>query len=162
MSSTFYEIAGKPEGERGLDYEQVRPLLQQLLEERFHLAYHREIKESKGYELTIAKGGAKLVHTNGSEAHAYILPGRLEAVNQSVNLLAGLLTRELGQPVTDRTGLEGKYDFKLTYATMEQIDSDQPSIFTSLEEQLGLKLEKHPVPVEMFVIDHVDRTPSEN
>jgi len=55
-----YDIAARPEGDVGLSYEQLKPFLQQLLQERFHLAYHREIENFQGYELVIAKGGPKL------------------------------------------------------------------------------------------------------
>lgn len=162
MRSTYYEIAAKPEGNAGLSYAQLRPLMQQLLQERFHLAYHRAMGNAKGYALVVAKGGAKLTPANGSSDHAYMMAGRLDAAGASTDLIAGLLAYALDQPVVDRTGLKGKYDFKLNYAPMEAADSTLPSIFTAAEEQLGLKLEKQMVPVEMFVIDHVDRAPAEN
>lgn len=162
LDSTFYEVAAKPEGDAGLSYEQLRPLLQQLLQERFHLAYHRENKNIKSYALVVAKGGPKLQASKGESTHAYILPGALDAANMSVYMLASMLSRPLGQPVADRTGLKGNYDFRLDFAPLEETDTAKPSIFTAVEEQLGLKLETGMVPIEMFVIDHVDKVPTEN
>jgi uncharacterized protein (TIGR03435 family) len=73
-----------------------------------------------------------------------------------------MLARLSGKPVADKTELKGTYDFEPRYAPLEETDSTLPSIFTAVQEQLGLKLEKQMVPVEMFVIDHVDRVPTEN
>jgi uncharacterized protein (TIGR03435 family) len=72
------------------------------------------------------------------------------------------LTHALGKTVVDETGLNGNYDMKLKYAEMDAADSGLPSIFTAVEEQLGLKLVSQMVTVETFVIDHVDRVPTEN
>jgi len=162
MNSAFYEIAAKPEGDAGLSYDQLRPLLIQLLKDRFHLAYHNQTKTVKGYALVLAKGGSKLTPSKGEAAHAYLLVGRLDGVNEPASMLAGMLGIALHEKVVDETGLKGNYDFKLSYAPMDATDSTQPSIFTAVEEQLGLKLETRRVPVKMFVIDHVDEVPTEN
>ena len=76
--------------------------------------------------------------------------------------LAGMLVSPLDQPVVDETDLKGSYDIMLNFAPMNSTDSDLPSIFTAIEEQLGLRLEKRMVPVEMIVVDRVDREPTEN
>jgi uncharacterized protein (TIGR03435 family) len=162
MDSTFYEIAAKPGGDAELTYDQLKPLVAQLLKQRFHLEYHRETKNVKGYALVVAKGGPKLAETKGDAAHAYLLSGRFDAVNTPVSMLAVMLTDALGETVVDETGLKGNFDFKLSYAPMEATDSTQPSIFTGLDEQLGLKLEKQLAPLEMFVIDHADKVPTGN
>lgn len=73
-----------------------------------------------------------------------------------------MLAHVMAKPVADQTGLRGTYDIRLNYAPMDGTDSSLPSIYTALEEQLGLKLEKQTVPVEIFVIDHVDKEPTEN
>jgi uncharacterized protein (TIGR03435 family) len=162
INSQCYEITAKLEGDAGLSYEQLRPLVQQLIQERFHLAYHHETQNRKGYALVIAKGGPKLKPSKGEGGYGYIVTDGIKAQNRSVTFLAGVLAFPLGQPVVDQTGLKGNFDFDLNYAPMAATDSTQPSIFTAVEEQLGLKLEKKMVPVEMFVIDHVDRVPTEN
>ncbi len=162
MDSTFYEITARPEGDAELTYDQLKPLVAQLLKERFHLQYHRETKNVKGYALVVAKGGPKLTETKGDAAHVYLMPGTLDAANTKMSMLAVMLTHALRETVADKTGLNGNFDFKLSYAPMEATDSTQPSIFTALDEQLGLRLEKQMVPVEMFAIDHVDKVPTGN
>ena len=157
-----YEISAKPGGDVGLSYEQIRPLLQQLLQERFHLKYHHATKNEKGYALVAGKGGPKLAATKGGAAHGYLFRGSFDEVNAPVSALAGVLAHTLGEPVVDKTGIKGNFDFKLNYAPMEATDSTQPSIFTALDEQLGLRLEKQMVPVDIFVIDHVDKVPTGN
>lgn len=157
-----YDIAAKPEGDAGLSYEQLKPFLQQLLQERFHLTYHREIKNSQGYALVIAKGGPKLQTSKSDFMRVRFWSGAGQGWNQSLKMIASMLTHLSGKPVVDKTGLKGNYDFELRYAPLEETDSNLPSIFTAVQEQLGLKLEKQVVPVEMFVIDHVDRVPTEN
>jgi uncharacterized protein (TIGR03435 family) len=73
-----------------------------------------------------------------------------------------ILSRPAGGPIIDKTGVHGKYDINLSYAPANDPTSSLPSLFTALQEQLGLKLESQKVPVEYLVIDHVDRTPTEN
>jgi uncharacterized protein (TIGR03435 family) len=162
MDSTYYELSAKPEGDAGLSYDQVWPLMQELLQERFHLRYHMERKSAKGYALVVAAGGSKLAIAKGAEQHAYLLPGKFDVTSSPVSMLAGMLSHVLGVPVEDETGLAGNFDFKLNYAPMEATDSTLPSLSTAVGEQLGLKLVRQIVPVEMFVIDHVDRVPTEN
>ena len=69
-----------------------------------------------------------------------------------------------GQPVIDKTGLTGSYDIKLTYAPLNDpsANSANPDIFTAIQDQLGLKLIPAKVPVDYLIIDHIDRTPTEN
>ncbi len=162
FDSTYYEVAAKPEGDAGLSYKQLKPYLQELLKDRFHLAFHWETMDVKGYALVVAKGGPKVKATKGSKSHAYVMPGRIDAVGMSLDGLTAMLAIPLGQPVEDKTGLKGNFDLRLDFAQLDATDSSLPSIFTAIEEQLGLKLDKATVPVEMFVIDHVDRVPTEN
>ena len=162
LSSQYYEISAKPEGDLGLSYAQVRPLVQQLLEDRFHLSYHRETQNRKGYALVVSKGGPKLTASKNQPGYGYILRDGIRVQNRSIADLASMLQFPLGLPVVDESGLKGNFDFDLKYAPMDGTDSTLPSLSTALEEQLGLKLEKANVPVQMLVIDHVDRVPVEN
>jgi uncharacterized protein (TIGR03435 family) len=162
MDSTYYEVAAKPEGDIGLSYEQLRPMMQALLKERFHLTYHTESKSAKGYALVIEKGGSKVTATKGEAQHAYMMTGRLDGANLPMSNVAELLAHAVGQTVMDETALRGNYDVSLKYAPMEATDSSLPSVFTAVEEQWGLRLEKKTVSVEAFVIDHIDRVPTEN
>jgi uncharacterized protein (TIGR03435 family) len=162
MDSTYYEVTAKPEGDVGLSYDELRPLVQGLLQERFHLTYHMETRKAKGYALVVANGGPKLTPTKGAAKHAYLMEGRLDAANAPVSDMAMMLGAPLGQAVVDETGIKGNYDMTLKFAEMDATDSGLPSIFTAVEEQLGLKLVGQMVTVQTFVIDHVDRVPTEN
>jgi uncharacterized protein (TIGR03435 family) len=162
LDSQTYDVLAKPEGDQPLSYEEFKPLLQQLLQQRFHLAVHRETRDLPGYALVVAKGGPKLQPGSGATGQIYILTNGIRGQAVSLHLFSSLLSRPTGRPVADQTGIQGNYDIKLEYAPNTAADSDLPSIFTALQEQLGLKLESQKVPVEMLVIDHVDRVPTEN
>lgn len=158
--------------------EQQRRVLQQFLSDRFHLILHSETVAMPIYSLVLAKGGPKLQQVTPLEGNPR---GFIEAkafgvdVGHHVTLagLADLLSRSLfglDRQVYDKTGLTGNYNFTLTFAPLQSVSagagtaseaSDRPSIFTALEEQLGLKLEPSKGQVEVLVIDHVER-PSEN
>lgn len=115
---------------------------------------------------------------SGRGASIRISRGQMNAEMSSVSEIASFLAQQLGRPVQDKTGLEGKYDFKLEWTPDETmrgmgapgepgregsqpVDSSGPSIFAALQEQLGLKLESQKGPVEILVIDHIEK-PSEN
>jgi uncharacterized protein (TIGR03435 family) len=163
LDSALFDVAAKPEGDAGLSYDQLRPLLQQLLQQRFHLTVHRETKETSGYALVVAKDGTKL-KANKEEpvGTAFIMLDELRGPNISMEVLAGLLSRPVDRPVVDRTALAGSYDITLHFAPENSTDSTLPSIFTAVQEQLGLKLVPQKVPVERLTIDHVDREPTDN
>jgi uncharacterized protein (TIGR03435 family) len=163
-----YNITAKVEGGKGLAFGQLKAPLQQLLAQRFGLAVHHEMKDIQGYAMVVTKSGAKLQKlpvTDETSDRGYLLPGGVRGKQVSVEWLAAMLALKVGRPVVDKTGIEGNYDIKLVYApdTGElPADSSLPSIFTALQEQLGLKLEPQKVAVEMLVIDHVERVPTEN
>jgi uncharacterized protein (TIGR03435 family) len=85
------------------------------------------------------------------------------ATGMHVQSLAPFLLREVGRSVVDKTGLKGTYDFTLQFTPQQSTatDSTAPSIFTAIQEQLGLKLESQKAPMEVIVIDHIEK-PSEN
>jgi len=157
-----YDITAKAEGNPRLTYEQLKAPLQKLLEERFHLAAHRQTKEGSGYALVAAKSGPKLLETKGEAPHAYILKGGVHLQNSSLDDLAGTLKIPAGRPVVNETGIKGKFDIKLNYAPEGAANSELPSLFTALPEQLGLQLVPRKVPVATLVIDRVERVPTEN
>ena len=165
FESTYYDIVAKPEGDVVLTYEQLQPLLQQLLKQRFGLILHHEKKDVPGYALVVAKGGPKLKEGKGASAGVYILKEGLQGSSIPMTTLTGLLAYPLGRPVVDKTGLAGSYDIKLSYASEngpETADSALPSIFTAVQEQLGLKLEAQKVSQDFLVIDHIEKIPTEN
>jgi uncharacterized protein (TIGR03435 family) len=157
---------------------QRRRVLQQFLSDRFRLALHPETVELPIYHLVDAKGGPKLQqvtppegdHSGFMELKAFgVVVGHHVIIARLVNLLS---RSEFGldRQVYDNTGLTGNYDFTLTFEPPQSVSasdgiapepSGRASIFTALQEQLGLKLEPSKGPVETLVIDHVER-PSEN
>ena len=157
-------------------YLQFQQMVQQLLADRFKLAVHTETRELPVYALTIAKNGPRLQPANDPHAGTSFSSGRagqLTAKGTSAEQFAQKLTRslsdELGRIVIDKTGLTGRYDLTLRWtpdigpAPMlnGQPDTSAPSIFTAIQEQLGLKLEPAKGPVPVLVIDHAEM-PSEN
>lgn len=180
MSSDPFTIEAKPETPivTSTANDPVRPMVQALLADRFKLATHWEMREGTVYELSIAKGGPKLRQTD-PEYHSHNLDGgsgNLAGHGASMSQIIGSLSRQLGRPVLDKTQLTGNYDFKLTYTpeardaifgrttpieTTAGADPDEPSIFTAVQEQLGLKLESSKGPIQMLVIDRAEK-PSAN
>jgi bla regulator protein blaR1 len=165
--------------------DKMRERLRALLADRFQLVLHRETKEQSVYALVVAKGGSKLQQSEAAEgtgAKGMMRMGRGQLSGQSVGLqmLTQSLSNQLGRPVIDRTGLKGNFDFKLEWTpdpgqsggpfgggpppgadAPPPPDPNGPSVFTALQEQLGLRLESQKGPVEMLVIDKVEK-PSEN
>ena len=147
--------------------DQLRLMLQTLLKERFQIAMHTEQREITHYELVIGKNGPKLKESTVSPGEASGM-ARLDGIQSNrmqMNKLAMLLSRMTRMPVLDKTGLAGFYQFDLRYANEVSGDTDTPagpSIFTAVQEQLGLKLESKKGPVEVLVIDHAEKVPSDN
>jgi uncharacterized protein (TIGR03435 family) len=151
-------------------------MLQTLLVERFHLKFHRESQNISGYALVIAKNGPRLHEVKEGEVSSETPGinynrGRIIGHRTPMNEWLFFLSGELRCPFEDDTGLKGKYDFKLEWAPDElqsnggsdtPADTNGPAIFTALQDQLGLRLEAKKFPVEMFVIDHIDRSPTSN
>jgi len=165
MGSEFFDVVVKPSGEIPLTREQLKPVLQQLLRDRFHLTAHSDLEHVKGYMLVCAKNGPKLQPSNNDKPpnfRIYVGPGRLEGLNWSMAFLATTLQHPAGLPVVDQTGLTGAYDIKLNFAEGQGAESALPSLFTALHDGLGLELKLGKVSIPMLVIDHLDRNPTEN
>jgi uncharacterized protein (TIGR03435 family) len=173
-----FDIEAKVDG--SASRSEMMLMLQRLLTERFKLAFHRESKEVPGYALVPAKGGPKLRTASGQSGdeckHRTGADMRLIFENCPMSDLVGgyVLYSMLGRRfVADETGLTGKYDFELA-ASWELppnpregspapriVNPGAPSIFTALEQQLGLKLQAKRIAIDFVTIDHVER-PSEN
>jgi uncharacterized protein (TIGR03435 family) len=141
------------------------------------LQIHRETKETGVYDLIIIKGGPKMKEVSSDPRRGIrSQPGVVTGMGTSMVNLAKYLSQLLGCQVNDKTGLSGEYDFRIEYAPDEgpvnkgpgdgpplgTVDSARgPSIFTAVQEQLGLRLMKAKGPVEVIVIDHAEK-PSEN
>jgi uncharacterized protein (TIGR03435 family) len=165
--------------------DQLRLMLQTLLEDRFKLSARRETKDLPMFSLAIAKNGPRFVQSppgadkarGGAFIRGFRITGQAATMQQLTNVLSSVLHR----PVRDETGLSGSYDFDTKeFAADQDVSANlykdlppdlaaripappasAPSIFTAIEEQLGLKLQSSKGPVEVLVIDHVER-PSEN
>ena len=153
-----------------------RQRLQAVLAQRLVLRCHFETKDLPVYNLVLAKGGLKLKPTPSGtpgkvsmNSHYQGNQSRLEATGFKLDSLVAVISQTLGRTVIDKTGLTGLYDLTLTWTSDSTVDSpasaddspSSPSIFTALEEQLGLKLESAKGPVKVLVIDHIEK-PSEN
>jgi uncharacterized protein (TIGR03435 family) len=162
------------------ELSQVRLMLQSMLEDRFKLQVHRETRIEPIYELVTAPGRPKLEATtaaaSGRRGIGTVGQGNVTGTAAAMPVLATFLGGVLGRRVIDRTGLPGTYDFTLTYApapwekgppitppieTTPEPDPSRPSIFSAIQEQLGLRLEATRGPVDIVVLDRAEK-PTEN
>jgi len=161
-----FEVTGKAPAQTPDD--QLRLMLQALLKERFQLTMHTEQREISHYELVVGKNGPKLKESTVGPGEA-TGTARLDGIRSNrmqMNKLAMLLSRMTRMPVFDKTGLTGFYQLDLRYANEVSPRPGEnpagPSVFTAVQEQLGLKLESKKGPVEVLVIDHAEKVPLEN
>lgn len=166
--------------------DQLKRMVQNLLAERFKMKIHREARELPVYELVVGKNGVKIQPLKAEEIQKRA--GRsgigwnrdgLIANNVPLGALAQVLKGELGRPVLDKTGniagvsaeVNERYDFTVKYdqslsrleaGAAESSGSNDSSIFTALQEQLGLRLDSRKDPVEVLVVDSAERVPSGN
>jgi uncharacterized protein (TIGR03435 family) len=150
--------------------DQVRRMLRALLAERCQLQTHSETRELPIYSLLLAKGGSKLKPVEAPQGRPQMMRvgrGQFHAEGVPLDALAQMLSGQVGRTVLDRTGLKGTFAVDLEWtpetsaAAEPAAGADGPGIFTALEEQLGLKLESSRGPVQMVVVDRLER-PSEN
>lgn len=157
-----YDITAKTAGR--ITDQQQQPLLQNLLADRFKLKVHRDKQELTVYVLGIGKNGflLKPSQSESSQIRSNRGTGRSEitVVNISIRQFAGMLGRQLGRYVVDKTGLTGGYDFTFTWDPEGQSET-VPSVFAALQEQLGLKLESQKAMVDVLVVDSAQKA-SEN
>jgi uncharacterized protein (TIGR03435 family) len=172
--SDRYDIIGKMP--TGATRDQVRPMVISLLQDRFGLVVRRDTRDLPVYALVAARSdkrpGPKLTRSsieNCGAARATERPcnmnvnsGRVRASGTQLSELAPLLSQYIGRRVFDRTGMPGLYDFELDFSPgLEAGGDNSTSLFTALQEQLGLKLESQSGPVEVIVVQQI-RRPTEN
>ena len=142
-------------------WKQTQLMLQSALADRFKLRTHIETREGPIYELVIAKGGCKLKNAPAEEHSRGSSWGRtmIQVRTGPIANLVFALSDTLGRTVVDKTGLTGNFDIDLKWAADDQQGTPDagPTLFTTLEEQLGLKLVNAKGPVQTFVVDHVER-----
>ncbi|MGD0912157.1 MAG: TIGR03435 family protein [Terracidiphilus sp.] len=190
VKSSRYDIEAKVSPEdapklKDMKFPQRRAMLVELLVDRFGLKYHRETRELPIYELVIAKGGVKMQPAKQQDSanarHMMMFggPGKIESTAMKIEPLAHQLSRQLERTVVDKTGLTGEYDFTLSWTPdptepgegppggppdasgNSNDNTGGPTLFTAVEEQLGLKLVSAKGQEEVIVIDHIEQ-PSAN
>jgi len=171
ISSDRYDIVARSAGEGTPTRDQARQMLQTLLTDRFQLKFHRETKEMSVYALVTGKNGPKLkehaadtpimrMNSKGRDLQMTFTGSPMEQLVAQLSHIPGV-----DRPVLDETGLTGQYDFQLNLSAEPggnpATGTGGESVFTAIEEQLGLKLESRKAPIGILVIDHVER-PSGN
>lgn len=179
--SEHYDIEAKVDAGTAAEWQkmtwkervrQEQPLSQALLADRCQFKGHQETRELPVYDLVIAKGGLKMKEAPPNEpgwqgASTTPTTSTMKAHAIQVNTIANILSNTAGRMVVDKTGLgDKKFDFELKWTPDDRAGASNapdapPSVFTALEEQLGLKLVPAKGPVEVLVIDHMER-PSAN
>ena len=176
VKSTRYDIQAKVSAEdapklKDLKGEQRMEMLLPLLVDRFNLKYHHETRELTTYSLVVAKGGVKMAVYPAVErpiedtiGHGFPMSRGTSTASQ----LADMMTFFVNRPVIDKTGLTERYNYVLSFAPMSpQAGADAPEFappdfFTAVQKQLGLKLESGKDNLEVVVVDHMERMPTEN
>jgi uncharacterized protein (TIGR03435 family) len=172
-----WDVEAKSDDARHSADETCR-MLRKLLEERFSLKIHRDTEQRSVYILKLAKGGPRFRLSERNTTNLLVGSNAIDLQRGSIARLAGVLATAVGRPVLDRTALTGLYDLSITWddAPVSQggmpgiavspapggsTGSDRGSIFTALRDQLGLRLEPRREPVEVIVVDGMER-PSAN
>jgi uncharacterized protein (TIGR03435 family) len=149
----------------------VQQMIQSLLADRFKLVLHKESRDLPNYRLVVAKGGPKISPVEAGASQTSGGAGHFVASKITMQKFADLVARQAGRPVMDETGLSGVFTFSLDWspAASLRVDSAEsgdsssgPSIFTALQEQLGLKLEPGKGPMDVLVVDRMEKLPTEN
>ena len=176
-----FDITFVPDTEGAPSNRQWKAMLQKLLADRFQLTFHHEKRELSVYVLTVAKGGPKNLNKSDSTGDGFSVPFRpvpggftLPIRNARMSDFTGFALQGgvLDRPVLDQTGIEGRYDFTLTWAPLgtefggtvpppQPTDNPPPGLFTAIQEQLGLKLDAVKAPADVMVIDKAEK-PSAN
>ncbi len=158
-----FEIVAKAPGNAAPTPEQRRQMLQSLLEDRFKLKVHRELRDAPVYAMVLAKNGPKLTKSSAADSFYSVGGHEMKFQKETMESLAKQLSSSarLGRPVLDKTALAGEWDFTLNFMPNPPPDANVPDVFTALQEQLGLKLESQKAPVEHLIIDHAEK-PSPN
>ena len=180
FESDNFDITGQPDIEGVPNEQQIRHMVEKLLADRLKLTFHREKRELSVYALVVGKAGSKLTkndtNPDGLPGLGFRAPGVMFVVNATMtNFAATMQMAVLDRPVVDQTGLAGRYDFNLTWTPDEtqfkgmglrvpppaDNANAPPGLFTAIQEQTGLKFESTKTPVEVLVVDRIEK-PTEN
>lgn len=179
--SASYDIDAKSDGQPSIQMMEG-PMMQKILEDRFKLKIHRETRQGPVYELALGKGAPKLklLHEGSCipvrvgqpvpplpdgqhRCRNLVSPRSVNFEGGTLSMLADLLALIVDRPVIDKTGISNYFAIQLTFSpdALSQAATDAPDISQAIQEQLGLKLVPAKGPVDVLVIDHIER-PSEN
>jgi uncharacterized protein (TIGR03435 family) len=180
METDKYDLAAIPDKPGVPNTKQLKTMVEKLLADRFQLKFHRDKKELTVFAITVAKTGSKLTpsvdDSNGVPGLFFRGLGNLPVKNATIADFAGVMQAAvLDRPVIDQTGLTGRFDFTLTWTPDESQFGGRggqapppanggtapPDLFTAMQQELGLKMDSVKAPVDVLVIDHIEK-PSEN
>jgi uncharacterized protein (TIGR03435 family) len=164
-----FDIEAKAEDPSTTTRDQFRVMLQTLLTDRFKLKFHRQVAEGNGYALVVVKTGPRFEVTKGGNQRqgvgtAATRDGQsITGLSATMERLANVLAGRLDVPVVDQTGLAGMYDFALTWTPTENEVGYRPglpngvTLFTAVQEQLGLRLESKKLPITVTIVDSAEK-----
>jgi uncharacterized protein (TIGR03435 family) len=143
--------------------ERKRHMVQLLLADRYGLKLHQETRVLPAYDLIPAKGGPKLQPSKSSGKTVGVGRTYFHGEGLTATIIAEQISEITGRIVVDKTRLTGRYDLKLQWTPDDAPDTDNaaPTLFTAIQEQLGLKLEPAKEPVPVLIVDHIEQ-PSAN
>ena len=160
-----YDITARFPKLPAVEKEPARSALRSLLAERFQLRLRKELRQMPVYALVVDQGGHKLTpaRTTSGGTHVGHSNGNrtLRIEGHSMKGITEAIGNFLDRPLIDETGLQGLFDFQLTFTEKSDSDPAAPTIFTAVREQLGLRLEAKRAQVATYVIEKLER-PSEN
>jgi uncharacterized protein (TIGR03435 family) len=145
LAAKFPEFATDPESYQA----GIQAMMQKMLADRFHLTVHKESRILAVYAMSVEKSGIKFRDATPGVEHTNPVWGSYSGSKITMAVLAQYLTTVVGTPVTDGTGLTGVYDVTLSFLST-------PALPVALSDELGLRLDKRTMPVEMVVVDHVE------
>lgn len=153
----------------GASENDMRLMLRALLLERFQMKVHRETKSLDVYALLPGKGAPKFKEASADEETGLGAGpnGSVKFTKQPLSRFTFMLTRRMDRPAIDMTGLKGFYDFTIDLSGLgfngnPPSDTSAPSVFTTVQDNLGLRLEAQKAPIDVLVVDHAEKVPTAN
>lgn len=175
FESEHFDITAKVAGDGQPSLDQARIMMRKLFADSLKLALHKDTRELPVYTLSLARGGSKLSKSDGDKTDPFIInrgPGSASFLSTSMGDLCRYFQQgPVERPVLDETGLSGRFDFALVWSTPEMQNANvsttnalgndradlPPDLFTAVQQQLGLRLEAARKPLEVLVIEKVEK-----
>jgi uncharacterized protein (TIGR03435 family) len=174
MNTELFDFEAK--ADHSLTREELAPLFQTMLAERFKLQFHKETRTLPALAVTVDKAGVKMKPNDGPNGWEYAVmpvpggpPPKFKGTRCPMSYLTWWIAQRENRPVVDNTGLTGYWDFTLEYVADKLTEArkgpggevipavDGPTLYTALREQLGLKMESVKAPVEVYAVDKAER-----